>query len=516
MEREFKQNTRSFSLPPEASFFDSLGDYVASYMRHCGGFKSPLSLVNRAELFLARAFAKLPIAQSMSIVTEHTTPPNWQVLLNYLFTEKVIKSPRFESVRQPNSLPPLVTFNLQAVFDQEKTDGRVLVKPIIGSGTSSTTEESYAKAVGEVLERWVLTIYRRQDIRLETFKSLRRAGHTALDPLQMNGFLPDLEAKHKNYRRSHDTIYGWVKGQELIHNTRAYIPAQAVFWNYKFNPALGEGVLIQPTTNGAAGHYTYERAVLSAVYELIERDGFLIYWLNTISPPILDVSQIGEGPLREMIEKLHQCGLHPIFLDTTTDVGVPSCICVLIDERGDEPFVMVSAATGFGGEDLLLSSLTGAILLVGGYSDVPRFVLPPDYEGPTSDFEVGQKDRINLWKGRDMLEAFRFFISGPQVPLEESAFGKETCQFSSTKEELASLIERFGKLGEGYEIYIYEAKHEILTKLGYHVVQAVVPQLMPMYLREEFATHDSRRLREVPQKLGFIKTTLNPHPHPFP
>jgi hypothetical protein len=72
-------------------------------------------------------------------------------------------------------------------------------------------------------------------------------------------------------------------------------------------------------------------------------------------------------------------------------------------------------------------------------------------------------------------------------------------------------------LGKGYEIFYYQARHKILDDLGYFSVQAIVPALVPLYLREVYAPLGAKRLNEVPEKLGFKPAEKwNPWPHPFP
>ena len=114
-----------------------------------------------------------------------------------------------------------------------------------------------------------------------------------------------------------------------------------------------------------------------------------------------------------------------------------------------------------------------------------------------------------------MLERFNFFVSGEKQSVDD--FLGEAGGVSSTKQRLDYTHDRLRSLGKGYETYLYEIEHPVLKNIGYHVVRVIVPQLIPLHLIEHSATLDSKRLREVPEKLGYrAATTYNPWPHPFP
>jgi len=142
------------------------------------------------------------------------------------------------------------------------------------------------------------------------------------------------------------------------------------------------------------------------------------------------------------------------------------------------------------------------------------FSLGQDYE-PFYEKSVGQIERLSLWTNEKMFPHFQFFIKGKKQSLRE--FITRTPKFSAPEEELAYLTERFKLLGHDYEIFYYQASHEALKDLGYFSVKVIVPALVPLYLREIYAPLAAKRLKEVPQKLGFGPASKwNPWPHPFP
>ena len=114
-----------------------------------------------------------------------------------------------------------------------------------------------------------------------------------------------------------------------------------------------------------------------------------------------------------------------------------------------------------------------------------------------------------------MYERFAFFLAGSSQSPKDFIGDAET--YTSANAQLEHILGTLREMGPGYEPYAYEVRNDVLSTLGYHVVRVIVPQLVPLYLKENMATLDARRLREAPGRLGYTPaSSLNPWPHPFP
>lgn len=90
-------------------------------------------------------------------------------------------------------------------------------------------------------------------------------------------------------------------------------------------------------------------------------------------------------------------------------------------------------------------------------------------------------------------------------------------QYDTIENRLTYVHEQMHSLGHLYDVYLYEFKHRILDVCGFHVVRAIVPALVSMYLFENKAPLAAGRLTSVPEKLGWrVSGDFNPWPHPFP
>lgn len=510
--REVSEKASYFEYRSHAGL--SLAEYISAFNTPCSRFKLPLSWKTHIELLAAARIARSEVFAGMTALSQYQVPPSWQILLNYLFQVGVLASPHFQQRMFSNDLPKQYALSFACKFDSRLTDGREVA--FGGLGHSFDFEESLSKGIGEALERYFLTLYKKNSLVRGSCDSLRAKNRNILSLPDLNGYLPwQIEAQKHALARGEGAEFHWVEGIELLSKQRSYIPAQLVFWNYDLTESR-EPRLMDITTNGGAGHFSVEEAILSALYELVQRDGFLIFWLNSLTPPVLDVASIDDPDIERMLEQFERYRLRAVFLDTTSDIEVPSCTCVVIDERGKEPTITLSAGTGFDPVKAILASAHEALVIQTSISFREKYVLPNDYQSFSNSAAIGKAQRVSMWQGTAMLEKFNFFISGHHPLLAETRYMKAARKFGSVQAELGAVRDMFRKKGRGYQVYYHAVRHPVLAAVGYHVVKVIVPQLMPLYLTEHRATLDAIRLREVPQLLGYTATSLNPLPHPFP
>lgn len=434
-------------------------------------------------------------------------PLNWERMGRYLYEHHVTATPRIHFNRQAHDRPKLFNVRLDLRQDPAQTDGRLSGDS--GFGGSFDAEEAMSKAFGETLERHFLTRYKRSSLKRASYAQMQTARKRMLDIHTLNGFLPWQKAAFPILDTSDASPLYWIEGERLSDGSRTWLPAQLVFWNYLHKD---EKMLARVTTSGCAGHFSREEAILSALFELIQRDGFLVYWLNGLAPDRLDPSSSTDPDVRHMLTYLERYRMEPVFLNTTSDIGVPSITSVLIDRHSpDGPVISVGGGTGFDPAKALVQAAIEAILVNSYVTARDRFTLPKEYR-PFLDENIARKERLTMWRGDEMLDTLSFFLSGTTVPLSDTF--PETDP-SDPRDQLQRVTSALTRLD--YEIYLYEVKDPVLSTLGFHVVRAIVPQLVPLYLREYAAPLGAPRLRSVPQKLRRAASAEpTPWPHPFP
>jgi ribosomal protein S12 methylthiotransferase accessory factor len=486
---------------------------LAELRSPAGRFRDPTPSDERLRLFLAERLRPMDPMGDGQLFLGGGVPLQWQHLLHYLRDQGIISHARFEPIMAAHDRPHFPEFSLALDPRRRPTDGRV--SGYAAFGTDTDRETAMAKAVGEALERYFLSLYKRSDLLRAARTSLERAGTPSLDLGLLNGFLPfQKEAWPVLGADEHTELY-WVEGERYPDGVRTLLPAQLVFWNYRHRePPPQEQLLARITTSGCAGHFTKEEAVLAGLLELIERDAFLIFWLNRIAPPVLDVSGIDDAALRESLAYAERCRLKATFLNTTSDIRVPTVACVVEDARAvSAPVLSLGSASGFSLGTTLRRALLEALATNRYTAARPPYELPDSY-APFTDAALDRTKRLSLWRGKRMAERFSFFTSGKKQDARELARETEAIGASA---QLAYVLRELRAKGPGYETYIYEKTDRVLGALGFHAVRVIVPRLIPMYLREFAAPLDAVRLREVPAMLGYQAAEHpNPWPHPFP
>ena len=488
----------------------------AEILKPAGRYRCPLPF---GDILLLRLYHKIATLCGFgaAVFPEDTTPVplNWQTIVQYLFEAGIIKEPKVDFEISFNDEPKLYLLRLWATSVSGLTDGGAdLMGGGYNRGVSADLDEAISKAIGELLERYPLALYRDSELVRASVADLKRSKAHFLDPFFVAGY-SDFQKKEFSNRRFDDrSIFRWAEGASLMSGGKALIPAQMVFWNYLFDKS--EPFLQQPITSGAGGMFTLTEAILSGLHELVQRDGFFIYWLNKIAPPRINHSSIKSPELLDLLEALRRYGLRVEILDVTSDLGIPAFASIIIDGDG-APAIAMGAGCGFDPEAAILRAVTEAIGVrhwlraiaeTSGY-----FSLPTPYK-PFS-VRLGQKERLLLWGNPNMRENLDFFLDGPIGSIEKRHPAPEV--FSSPEEELRHMVNIFKKKGERYEIFFFEAKHPVLEKLGYKSVRVSVPALIPLYLNELAAPLGAERRVDACGLLGYNPAKeINDLPHPFP
>ncbi len=483
-------------------------------LRPTARFRKPFTSKERLRLLFSRMALKASPFNDISISLSSSVPLNWQVVLNYLFREGIIEAPvaDFRSLR--NDKPKVLGLSIRAKHDANVTDA--INVSLSGSSIGPDFETSLSKAIGELLERYMGTIFKFEKLQRATPQKLRESNQTFLNPKSLNGYTEWQKARNKTLQYDDATPFYWAEAVNLTNaNRKTLVPAQLLFWVFNAGNRV-EPTLMPLTTNGGAGHFSREEALLAALREYVQRDAFLIYWLNTLSPKRIQIQESTEPQVTELLSYLKHFNITAYFLDITSDLPVPTCACVLIhDENGEDPYMTLGAGNGATALDAILSSYNEAIAAQSafdGWVNTPKVDLASYI--PFARTDIDRDGRIALWRGKEWYEKIRFFLSGDPEPYSE--FASKFTPYASPKEELAFLIDHFKARGAGYEIYAHYFEHNVLRSLGYHVVKLVIPKLIPMYLNEHLVTLEAERLRAVPKVLGYVAPEPNIYPHPFP
>lgn len=427
-----------------------------------------------------------------------------------------------------------------AIYAREELQSLGRYSLLHGKGASyNSFTEALSKAIGELVERYVLLapfIHPQNKITRRMFND-KKISRALLEQTPrffdwQRAYVPDALTAEILKSGEVDTAHiHTVLGESLTTGRAAALPLQSVLWGgvkSTDNAFRKDSYKISPrTTNGSGGGFSLSDATLSGLYELVERDSFFIFWLNRLTPRRINIDE--EDPKKftprffDVYRSFVDRGFEVYFLDTTTDIRIPTVTSVLLSPLPDgKKSVTVSGKCHPDPARALALSFLEHVV-------VPNF-LPKEVEKtegdierqPFADNKIGKDSRNNLWRGGRITEKMDFFLSGTTISFADWASGFSLPP-TDPDDMLSSSLKEFARLerehGKAYEVFRYKARHPILEDLGYHVVKVIVPALMPLYLNETLATLDCTRLREVPKKLGLAASPVdayNPTPHPYP
>lgn len=411
-----------------------------------------------------------------------------------------------------NDAPAFHRISLSANFTENVTDGIVQSKAI-GHGFGKIKSEVLSKAIGEFLERYFLSIYRNKELLRGSFNHLRRNGIPALNPRLLSVFTKDQKDFRPRRNVTEDSIFNWERMERCLTMNPIFVPAQIAHWNYEFID--DEPILRDTNTNGAGGYFSKDGAILSGLYELIQRDAFLIHWFNTITPLRVDPESITNNEFRRLFFEAKKYSFEVHCLNLTLDLKVPTFAVIVTDSSGIGPSISLGASCKPNPELALLGAFEEAWSIYHWMRSRTPCNLPKNYK-PFSDPSINQEKRLRLAANPTLRRHYDFLTRGKMTPLQEHKFDYPI-DFPNINEELTCILKTIEANGPGYEVYSHMPQHAILSRLGYHSAQIFIPKIVPLNLREIAPPLGSGRLKEVPDKLKLkVNRNFNTFPHPFP
>jgi ribosomal protein S12 methylthiotransferase accessory factor len=496
---------RTIPLPVRASY--TLGELLP---RREGGlfYRVPGAMGRELAAAFERTFALLTRAHGELEVKAPSTllTPRWHAILHHLARRGLARTLNLALPLEKGL--PLYYFDISSPFLAHQTDGGEPGAPRFSRGFSDDYDHAMAKVVGECLERTSLLYFRMADLVRGSPRALRRAGMRFVPPERLSVFAPWQLERRPELRFEDDSPFAWVPCASLLSSETVLVPAQLIYWTYPV--AFGdtpEPLLRELNTNGAGGFYSIEGAIVSGLLECIQRDGFFRHWLRRIPPPRIDPADMGQERTKRLIAQAREVGLETLFFDITSELGVPTCLCVLVRQDGEMPHVSMGASCRIDGETALHDALLEAASVHHVLAQVPeRFRLPENYERFT-DPTVSTMQRLAFWANPDHGKHLDAFLGGSAESV--GAF----CRVPSPPKDARASLEFVLSVlrRHGLDAYSFHVQHPVLDELGYATARVVVPGLVPMYCEE----------RNAPLGLPRLQTQAGPEdwppwPHPFP
>ncbi|MFC7584279.1 YcaO-like family protein [Nonomuraea antimicrobica] len=374
-------------------------------------------------------------------------------------------------------------------------------------GAGLTQAAARAAAIGEGLERYCAAFSRPEQLTVATWRSLSARDHPPPGPADFALFHPG-QAQHAP-RFDDDTPVAWRPAYSLTRAAWTQVPACLVHLPYVPQGA-GEHVIGPAISTGLACGASRAEAVVSGLYEAIERDAFMISWLREL--PLDRVDLLSSPSVADVYTaRLRRPGLEYHVLDMTTDLGVPAFLCLLLDHRQDPPIACAGGAAHHDPAKAVLKSLVEAAQTREWAKYLCRTRREPATPAPDGlrTFEDHVFHYASGWSGR-ALEPFR---DRPVVPVPDG--GPPPADHRTAA---GAVVDRLA--AAGLEVLVMDLTTPDVAQCGFHVVKVMVPGLQPLYADESRPMLGGHRVYaehpDAPCARPRGPEDLNREPHPYP
>lgn len=381
--------------------------------------------------------------------------------------------------------------------------------PHTTGGLSFESERSaLTAALAESLERyiWFETNDYFEGQRTATVKTIGPGG---IHPSVFAGFSPEQRASDEKLILNDTANFLWTKGVSWTKGRDVWLPAQIVS-AFEARRKSNTEPLIRPSiTTGLATWTNRAGAVVRGALEVIERDAFMIMWLNQLSLPVLSVDSLRarHPTFNTLLHTCEQYRLRTHFVQLITDAPAYVVCAVVEDESAEGPPITV----GTKAHGSLVEAAESALLeALRARSNVrKRRHIHTHKSSASTSFR--QNQRPQYWSEEDRHKRLAFLTAGQRIQVPEAGAWER-----DTDEEHLHRIVEWCK-AKKYDLISVNMGKSKRNPLPWKIEMVVIPQLQPLHQDERYACIYGARLQDIPKQFGFTPRAkpFTAEPHPF-
>ncbi len=387
-------------------------------------------------------------------------------------------------------------------------------KTSLGNGYGTdffSPDNALWKALGEMAERTLWFSPSPPIFRKSIITSYAQLQGKAVDIFSLAGFSQEQIATHSQLQFDEHTQFEWIPATSLQNGRKKFVPIQLVSASKHYKVATEPSSEKEPmlrwcVTTGLATAPTIAEAALKGFLEIIERDAFIISYLNKLSPPRVDLEAAAreDEDIRYIVTALSRYNLEAHVVMLPTDFPVSVFAAVVHDPTGIGPRITVGARASFSPKVALVDAIAEAL------SGRQPLRLPT---AKKENDEAHDRDwRTWYWGTQPDTSKISFLIRGEKQKIDLTVKEKN-------KKIIQERLETIKKtcLELDYDCLYIDLTTPEVRKAGFYCVSTLIPQLQPLHLDESIPYQGGERLQSVPKKFGYSPALeLNREPHPFP
>jgi ribosomal protein S12 methylthiotransferase accessory factor len=455
------------------------------------------------------------------VATHHPVPPgslrgaNDRTTLDGLRTELVDqRHGPVTGISRTGHLPLAMT-GADLVRDSHATVG--------GFGRTDDFRQSERVALFEAVERFNGMRPRRCGTGLvASFAEL--GPDRALDPASVGRHDPE----HERHRDFHLVPYHpnlrmrWVHGWSYTNGKPVATPEQLVYWAE--NPGTGEK-FVNDTSNGCGLGNSLVEAVLHGLFEVAERDAFLMAWYART--PLRRIRMPAADPmLPHLADRMESLGYELMFFDASNDLGIPTVLSLALRRQGATRRALFAAGAHLDPVTAIRSAATEVV--VDAESAVDAELIDPETYGrerllrllAEPELVRSMEDHVAVNGLAEAVDRYEYLLDAGLDPIDPAELAARSSHVD-LRDVLDEQVSRLRSLG--LEVIAVDQTDSISAeRLGLHSAKVIVPGTLQMTFGQlNRRTLGLPRLLETPHRLGRLPAPLNYesldlYPHPFP
>ena len=348
------------------------------------------------------------------------------------------------------------------------------------SGISLNEKKAFISTIVECVERISNGNYKKTNFIFKSYNNL-------IQKKEINIYKFDIK---KDINKK---IY-WTKCYSIFDKKNFIIPSQFIF-----APFFEENYYLrEPTSNGCAAWSSYSGAILNGIYEVVERDAFLLTYLNKIKSKKIDLKNLNSQKIKDLYNYFKRYELDLNVFEITNDFQIPVFVCIILDKKNKDAF-SIGANANINKEKAIISCILESY-------KVRRWVNFELLKNKNKNKKIlSSIDRIILWNNKKNMKNIDFLLKTKKLHKINLKYNTDIIA------DLKKVLKNIKKLK--YDIFVKDItiNDKNLTQNIIKVVKVVIPQAQPFYLDESFKekSYNGRTYKFKKNK------KFNEFPHPF-
>lgn len=326
----------------------------------------------------------------------------------------------------------------------------------------------------------------------------------AINPKDVIKFHPN-QYRLKNFpyvKFADDMICEWKEVQDYSNGESSYVMCDQIYFPYR--PATERGLCYGANSSGCAAHTSLELACQGAALEIVERDAFMITWVNQLLTPTIKKDSLPEY-LQRRISSIEEQGFEVAVKDISLDLAP---VVLIIAQNKKMTYTTVAAASSFDREEMIDHALM----------EVESSIYCRYVYGKSKKVSVGSIDKTEdhgkLYEVQEYYQkADCYFLKNKDIAMSEignSLSANSWCEF----------IDNLKKRGLRMHFADLSAKSHAGIRSDLHIVKCIIPGIIPMSFGYREEPLGMPRIYQLPVSLGLtcrplMDRNLVKFPHPF-